>query len=63
MTASSQQHSAVIYNFAARARVRAERSGQTHDPTVPTAQALPRVDFGGSWYHEAAIQAERQRKP
>jgi hypothetical protein len=53
--------SAKIYQFPRKVAARASAaSGQTaSDRAIET----PRVEFGGGWYHEAAIQAERQRKP
>ena len=58
---SDTRPSAKIYQFPRKPAARADAaSGQTaSDRAIKT----PPVEFGGGWYHEAAIQAERQRKP
>jgi hypothetical protein len=35
------------------------------DASAPDSRAppMPAVDFGSGWYHQAAIDAERPRKP
>ncbi len=53
--------SAKIYPFPRRPLARAGTAGQPASPE--RAPQAPRVEFGEGWYHEAAIQAERPRKP
>jgi len=52
--------SAKIYQFPRRPLSRTTTANQAPQGGAPPA---PRVEFGGGWYHEAAIQAESQRKP
>jgi hypothetical protein len=58
---SDTRPSAKIYQFPRKPALRANVMG----PKAGADQAgqTPRVEFGGGWYHEAAIQADRQRKP
>jgi hypothetical protein len=61
MTPNSHGGPAKIYEFPRRGRF-AER-GQLDEPA--SAGRLPsaaKAVFGGSWYHEEAIQEERARK-
>lgn len=58
---SDTRPSAKIYQFPRKPVVRINAtSGQT---AGGRASPTPRVEFGGGWYHEAAIKAEQQRKP
>ena len=55
--------SAKIYQFPRKAQASfaaADRRGIA--PANPRFQTAPTVEYGG-WYHEAAIEAERARKP
>ena len=53
--------SAKIYQFPRKPVVRAgAANGQA---ASDRASQAPRIEFGGGWYHEAAVHAERQRKP
>jgi hypothetical protein len=60
MTSSLHGGSATIYQFPLRGRFAASPS---HDESsvATTAPRAPAIAFG-SWYHEAAIEAERTRK-
>ena len=52
--------SAKIIQFPRRPTV---RSGVTSREVVADrVSQAPRAEFGGGWYHEAAIQSDRQRK-
>jgi hypothetical protein len=55
--------SARIYQFPARGRFVASGQRESSDPA--TTAALPRdvkIVAGGAWYHDEAIQAERECK-
>jgi hypothetical protein len=55
---------AKIYQFPRRPSAKAgatARAALTATDRWP--QSLPAVEFGGGWYHDAAIQAERVAKP
>lgn len=56
--ASSQRESATIYEFPLRGRFAAVSREREE---AEQAAKLPRVVFGSSWYHDAAIEAERAR--
>lgn len=59
MAMGSQQETARIYDFA-KARARRDAVRPASDQQAPKVVAS---DFGGGWYHEAAIQeADRPRK-
>jgi hypothetical protein len=61
MNMNSPPTSAKIYQFPRKASGAASREIK---PTMDhRMRAVPTVDFGSGWYHEAAIQAERARKP
>ena len=63
MSANSPPNTAKIYQFpvkASRLRGAGRESRSAMDRQL---QLAPAVDFGSGWYHEAAIQAERLRKP
>jgi uncharacterized protein DUF2735 len=56
--------SAKIYQFPRKAQASfAASNRRAIVATNPRFQAAPAVDFGSGWYHEAAIEAERPRKP
>ncbi len=57
---SDTRPSAKIYQFPRRPTPRANVA--SHETAIGRAGQTPRVEFGGGWYHEAAIQAERQLK-
>ncbi len=61
MQMNSPPTSAKIYQFPRKASVVA---GREIKPALDhRLRVVPTVDFGSGWYHEAAIQAERARKP
>lgn len=55
------QGSAKIYDFPPRGRFAVSASHPDSEAAAQTAPRAPAVAFG-SWYHEAAIEAERTRK-
>jgi hypothetical protein len=63
MHANERPPTAKIYQFP---RKTAASSGQAvRDPRAAAdhrLRALPSVEFGSGWYHEAAVQAEWPRK-
>ena len=66
MPTTSARESARIYQFPAKST--AAMRGQRQDGKFAADLAASRVrgvEFGGAWYHEAALQedAERSRKP
>lgn len=62
MTMSSPRETARIYDFTkARAALRANRDGAKPASDLRS-PPLPATDFGGGWYHDAAIQADQGRK-
>jgi hypothetical protein len=59
-----RQETAKIYQFPRR--IAANNAGVRQEyASAPDyrSQPLPAVEFGSGWYHEAAIEAERTRKP
>jgi hypothetical protein len=59
-----RQETAKIYQFPRR--IAADHAGfrQEYASTANfRQQPLPAVECGSGWYHEAAIEAERTRKP
>ena len=64
MTTSSSQQSAIVYDFAARARAIRQARGQSVRFAEPAVPQMPTVDYGSGWYHAEAIREdERTRKP
>jgi Protein of unknown function (DUF2735) len=61
MNMNSPPTTAKIYQFPRRAAVAASR--EIKPAMDHRMRAVPTVDFGSGWYHEAAIQADRARKP
>jgi hypothetical protein len=62
MNMNSPPTSAKIYQFPRRGI--AVAAGREAKPALDhRLRAVPTVDFGSGWYHEAAVQAERTRKP
>ena len=54
---------AKIYQFPTRISANAgQRPPQPHAAPDQRAPQLPSVEFGGAWYHEAALQAEITHK-
>lgn len=66
MTANSHRETAKIYQFpvGGRAALRADARVVAPSEDLATPPRASRVVFGGSWYHDAAIQeaAEQPRK-
>jgi hypothetical protein len=60
MTSMSDRGSAKIYQFpvGGRSASRASRAAVVE----LTAANLPKIEFGGSWYHDAAIEEELQTR-
>jgi hypothetical protein len=59
-----RQETAKIYQFPRR--IAATNAGLRQEyASAPNfrSQPLPAVECGSGWYHEAAIEAERPRKP
>jgi hypothetical protein len=59
-----RQETAKIYQFPRR--ITAGRAGFRQEYASTTdvrQQSLPAVECGSGWYHQAAIEAERTRKP
>jgi hypothetical protein len=65
MTTSFRHESAKLYIFPTKIPKGAVgRRGLAKPVAELRPQHLPEVEFGGGWYHEAAVQeAERTRKP
>ena len=63
MNMNSPPTSAKIYQFPRKGVVAAALSRETKPALDHRLRVVPTVDFGSGWYHEAAIQAERTRKP
>ena len=65
MTPNSQPPSAKIYQFPRKthANVAAGGGRSAWSARDERALTLPTVEFGSGWYHDAAIQADRVRKP
>jgi len=64
MSANLRPPSAKIYQFPGKTSVRAAAAAReerlARDLRLRT---VPSVEFGSGWYHDAAIQAEKVRKP
>ena len=64
MPIQSNMHTAKIYQFPTKtADLRTRLNKDLPSSDVRRVPAAPSPDFGGGWYHDAAIQAERSRKP
>ena len=64
MNMNSPPTSAKIYQFPRRGIVGAAAASREIKPALDhRLRVVPTVDFGSGWYHEAAVQAERTRKP
>ena len=59
MAASFQRESATVYEFPLRGRF--AQASRQHEEAAEAAK-LPRITFGGAWYNDAAVEAERLRK-
>jgi len=63
MTTSHDRGSAEIYQFPPRGRFAVDRRDESKSAACIASTRLATIAFGGSWYHEEAIQeAERARK-
>ena len=63
MITNSQPPSAKIYQFPRKASLNAAASNRDIKSAADLrARALPSVEFGSGWYHDAAMQADRPRK-
>jgi hypothetical protein len=59
-----RQETAKIYQFPRRIAPNSVGFRQQYASAADSAsQPLPAVECGSGWYHEAAIEAERTRKP
>ena len=63
MATHSQPPSAKIYQFPRKPQAAAAAGRNAWSARDERLRALPTVEFGSGWYHEAAIQADRPRKP
>jgi hypothetical protein len=63
MSENSRRPSAKIYQFPIKAVARRGAMARDITPAIDhRLQVVPTVDFGSGWYHEAAIQADWNRK-
>jgi len=63
MNTNSPPPSAKIYQFPRKTSAAVGESGRKIRPAADLwPRALPTVDCGSGWYHEAAVQADRVRK-
>ncbi len=62
MTTTFRPESARIYQFPLRPAAARSNRGSGKPASETALQRVPDAGFSGSWYHEAAIQAERERK-
>ncbi|MGD0562306.1 MAG: DUF2735 domain-containing protein [Roseiarcus sp.] len=64
MNTNSRPPTAKIYQFPRKTSAGAGAPSREIKPALHQPQrAAPSFEFGGGWYHEAAIQAECARKP
>jgi Protein of unknown function (DUF2735) len=63
MSANSRPPSAKIYQFPGKASVHAAAAREDRSARDLRLRTIPSVEFGSGWYHDAAIQAEKARKP
>jgi hypothetical protein len=63
MSTEPRPPTAKIYQFPRRVIARPADASASARPTLaPLSPIEPSVDFGGGWYHQAAIEAEHIRK-
>lgn len=63
MTGNFQRQTAKIYKFPVMARAVPGIRGEPADSAFDPSQRFSDAAFGGSWYHEAAVEeAEKNRK-
>jgi hypothetical protein len=63
MNTNSHPPSAKIYQFPRKTSASASASSREPRTTLDhRLRAVPNVEFGSGWYHEAAVQAEWTRK-
>ena len=63
MNTNSQPPTAKIYQFPRKTSAIPGGTGrEIRVATDHRQRAVPNVDFGSGWYHEAAVQAESLRK-
>jgi hypothetical protein len=60
MTANSDRVSAQIFQFPARGRFAAAGSRDENSAVEMTAPRAARIAIGSGWYHDQAIQDERE---
>jgi hypothetical protein len=63
MTANSQRPSAKILPFVRKSPAKNAAAARDTAQARDERRALPAVEFGSGWYHDAAIQSETARKP
>ncbi|GJE62463.1 DUF2735 domain-containing protein [Methylobacterium trifolii] len=63
MTTRLHQETAKIYAFPVKTRLAGGRSDSGKPASDLGLQRAPEIVYGGSWYHDAAVQeADRSRK-
>jgi hypothetical protein len=63
MNANSPPHTAKIYQFPRKtSAMPGSHNREMRLATDHRLRALPTVEFGSGWYHDAAVQAEWVRK-
>jgi hypothetical protein len=63
MSTHSQPPSAKIYQFPRKSPAGPAGARDSRSTRDERLRALPSVEFGSGWYHDAAILADRVRKP
>lgn len=63
MSTHPQPPSAKIYQFPRQSEARATAARASRFARDERSRTPPTVEFGSGWYHDAAILADRVRKP
>jgi hypothetical protein len=62
MTTTMQRETAKIYEFPAGGRTSRNAWPSSKPASHPPPAKLAKIEYGGSWYHEAAVEEEHSTK-
>jgi hypothetical protein len=62
MTTTMQRETAKIYEFPAGARTSRNAWPNSKPASHPQPAKLAKIEYGSSWYHEAAVEEEHSTK-
>ena len=63
MTTTMQRETATIYEFPAGDRASRNARPSSKPAFHPPPVKLVKIEYGSSWYHEAAVEEEHSTKP